>query len=99
MSIDVLNLGETRYIEGAFLNADEAATDPTTVTLKITKPSGAVVEEVYQESPSAVERTGAGAFRRSTEFDEVGDWRWQWIGTGAVQDVEPGQCHVVGNGF
>lgn len=99
MSIDVVNLGETKYINGLFYDSSDALADPTTVTLRITEPSGAVVEELYGGSPSAVDRTATGTYRRSTVFDQVGDWRWQWIGTGTVQDVEPGQCVVQGHGF
>ena len=99
MSIDVINLGETRYINGYFYDQNELLADPDTVTIKIMPPSGTLTQEDFLLSPSGVEKIAVGVYRRITVFNEIGDWRWQWEGTGTVQDVEPGQCVVQGHGF
>lgn len=98
MTIGVYDLGEPRRLDAAFTSAEGAAADPTTVTLRITKPSGAVITDNYG-SPSAIARTGTGTYYYDATLDEVGSWRWQWEGTGAVGVIEPGQLEVRGNGF
>lgn len=98
MSIGVYDLGEPRRLSIVFTHIDTGQpTDPTTVTLRLTRPSGSVELQVYGESPSNVARSGDGAFYADITFDEIGDWDYQWIGTGAVGVIEPGQFHVKGN--
>lgn len=99
MTIIVKDLGDTIRISGAFTNSAGTATDPTVVYLTIRKPSGALPQETYSGSPSAIEKDSTGNYHRDIQCDEVGDWFAQWEGTGTVQAVEPVQWVVKGNGF
>lgn len=99
-SIGVYDLGEPRRLEAAFTNAAGTATDPDTVTLRVAKPDGNTYVYTYNVgSPTEVVRTGTGAFYFDLLLDQVGDWYFQWEGSGPVIAIEPGQLHVKGNGF
>lgn len=100
MTLAVYDKDEPRRIEVAFTNADGTATDPTTVRFQITKPSGAVITEVYGESPSSIVPSGStGGYYRDVTLDEVGRWYGRWVGEGTVQVVEEFQFSVKGTGY
>ena len=64
------------------------ATDPTTVSLIVTDPTGA--QTTYTYNPGTITRTGTGAFQQLVPTTIAGVWSYEWIGTGAASDVVAG---------
>lgn len=71
---------------------DGVATDPTTVSLIITTPTG--TETTYTWAASEITRTSAGVFTKNIACTEDGTWTFQWVGTGAASDTETGTWDV-----
>lgn len=63
-------------------------TDPTTVSLAITTPSGTTTTYTY--AAAEITRTSAGVYTKSIASPEAGDWTFVWTGTGAAADVVKG---------
>ena len=63
-------------------------TDPTTVSLVVTDPTGA--QTTYTYNPGSITRTGAGAYQQLVPTTIVGVWSYEWIGTGTASDVVAG---------
>lgn len=59
---------------------DNSPTDPDTVTLTVTSPSGVLT------TPTPA-RTGTGAYRFDVTSNEAGEWQAQWDGTGDASDT------------
>lgn len=78
----VLELGESRILEGTFLDEAGALSDPTTAELVLTDPLGAETT-IAQGSLTHV---STGVFRFTVEFDQVGTWFYRWNGEGAVDE-------------
>jgi hypothetical protein len=70
--------------KATFKNLAGAPTDPTVVTLRITKPGVAAVTYTYGTDQELV-RDSAGVFHMDFLCDTIGEHKWRWLGTGAVQ--------------
>jgi hypothetical protein len=68
------------------------ATDPTTVTLVVTTPTGTATTYTY--ALAEITRTGAGVYTRDVACTEVGVWQYTWSGTGTASDIESGTWTV-----
>lgn len=62
-------------------------TNPTSVTLTITSPSGTVT------TPSTTS-AGSGVYTADITCDEAGIWQYVWVGTGAATDTAAGTWTV-----
>lgn len=62
------------------------ATDPTTVSLSVTTPSG--VTTTYTYAASEITKNGTGDYQKLIACSEDGDWLAVWTGTGAAADVQ-----------
>lgn len=62
-------------------------TDPTSVTLTVTSPTGAVTTPTPTHS-------GTGTYTADITCDEAGIWRYQWVGTGTATDTVVGTWTV-----
>ena len=69
-----------------------AATDPTTVTLRIKDPSGN--KTVYTYALAEITKDSAGVFHKDITVDEAGCWYYRWEGTGTVQAVDEDYFYV-----
>lgn len=67
-----------------FASSTGAAADPTTVTLTVTQPDGAV-----QIHAADVVRDGVGAYHFDLAVTEAGEWRYRWQGAGALVAASP----------
>jgi hypothetical protein len=97
LAFDVGDLIEIRSYESAgdgFKDAAGTLTDPTTVTLKIEKPSG--TETTYTYAAVQITRDSAGRFYKqiTPAAGEHGVWHYRWIGTGAVTAATEGAFFV-----
>ena len=78
-------VGDTVRIGNTF-QVDTVNTDPTTVTLVVTDPSGNT-EGTYTYAGSTVTKTATGVYHKDLTVDEVGLWTVKWTGTGTAADV------------
>lgn len=95
------NPNELATLTATFQNAAGANTDPTTVSCIVTDPTGAQVTHTYQgASPADITRTGAGNYQlivpcNPSVIGADGLWGFVFIGTGTVQDAQPGTWRVL----
>lgn len=68
-------------------------TDPTTVTLVVTDPSGNT-EGTYTYAGSTITKSSTGIYYKDLSVDEDGVWEFQWTATGTVADVSTGTVTV-----
>jgi hypothetical protein len=81
-SAELATLGNTFRVAGV-------ATDPTAVTLVVTDPLGVATTYNYP-TPATITRTSAGVYTKDIPCATAGTWTYEWTGTGAASDVEPG---------
>lgn len=67
-------------------------TDPTTISLTVTSPSGAATTYTY--AGATITRTSAGVYTKDIACTEDGVWQYVWTGTGTASDVVAGTWNV-----
>lgn len=82
---------ELARLTNTFTVAD-VPTDPTTVSLTVTAPSGGAT--VYTLAGGTVTRDSAGVFHKDVACSEAGEWTYQWVGTGTATDTTVGTFSV-----
>ncbi len=96
VATDYFDIGDTATAAMSFL-VDGAATNPTTVTAKVTKPDGTTDAYVYG-TDSELTRPSTGNYELELDLDydtdAVGIWYIQWRGTGACKVVEESSLTV-----
>lgn len=81
------SFGQTATLTATFKNTAGAETDPTTITLRVTSPSG--TETSYTYAASTVSRTSTGVYYKALRMSAAGTWKYRWVATGAVQQETP----------
>lgn len=71
---------------------DGAATDPATVSLVVTDPTGTAATYTYVASQ--ITKTAAGVYTKDVACATAGVWSYVWVGTGAASDVTAGTWTV-----
>lgn len=95
------SVNEIALISNTFLNSSGVAADPTTVTCIITDPSAASVTHTYAgAAPADITKISPGKYTLAVPCSPAvagvdGLWGFEWIGTGAVSDVQPGTWRVL----
>lgn len=74
------DIGDTVTLRVTF-RANEVATDPTTIALTVTDPTGTVTPYTY--ALSQVTRDDTGEYSKSISASSAGEWSATWTGTGA----------------
>jgi hypothetical protein len=98
MTIKVYQKGELVRIEGLFTDIEGTLADPTTVTLKVTPPSGVTVAYTY--AGAQVIRDSVGAFHYDLNAPDAGQWFYRWEATGAAsQAADNGEFMVEPSSF
>lgn len=69
-----------------------APTDPTTITLTITDPTGA--ENSYTHAGGTVTKSATGVYTKDITCNVAGTWTYEWVGTGAATDTQVGTWEV-----
>jgi hypothetical protein len=93
-------VNEIALITNTFTNGGSAA-DPTTVSCIITEPSGVSTVHTYNgASPADIIKVSLGKYTLSVacspaESGVDGLWGFEWVGTGAVSDAQPGTWRVL----
>lgn len=74
------DIGDTVTLRVDF-KVSNTLTDPTTISLSVTDPSGNT--DTYTYAGATVTRDGTGEYSKAITADEAGEWRATWTGTGA----------------
>lgn len=69
------------------------STDPTTVTVVVTDPTGTATTYTY--AAGQINRSGAGVYFINVTCPIAGEWSYTWTGTGTVPDVVHGSFTVL----
>jgi len=95
------NSNEIALISNTFLNSSGTAADPTAVSCIVSDPSGTSVTHTFGgASPADIVKVTTGKYTLSVACAPAipgidGLWQFEWIGTGAVSDVQPGTWRVL----
>jgi hypothetical protein len=95
------NVNEIALISNTFLNTSQVAADPSTVACVVTDPSNTSVTHTFNGvSPADIVKVSTGKYTLSVSCSPAvagvaGLWQFEWIGTGAVSDVQPGTWRVL----
>lgn len=95
------SINEIALLSNTFLNSSGAAADPTTVSCVVTDPGNVAVTHTYNGlAPADIVRVSTGKYTLSVACSPSvagtdGLWGYEWIGTGAVSDVQPGTWRVL----
>lgn len=90
------SIGSTWRTQATFRSAG-AATDPTTITLKVRDPAG--TETPYTYALSQVTRSGVGVYYKDLTTNASGRWIARWIGTGTVPEADEESIEVAPSMF
>jgi len=74
------------------------ATDPTTIAFRFRQPNGTETSYLYGVDAEIV-RTSAGDYYVDVAYVAAGNWRFRWVGTGAVVAAVEASANVSGSGF
>lgn len=91
---------EQATITASFKNSSGVAADPTTITCVVTDPAGNQVTHTYQGgAPADITKLSTGNYQLAVTCSPSvanadGLWSFTFIGTGAVEDVQPGTWRV-----
>lgn len=83
---------ELATVSNTFAVAD-VNTDPTTVTLVITDPTGTATSYTY--AAGEITKDATGVYHKDLACSAAGVWQYVWVGTGAASDVQAGTWTVV----
>lgn len=95
------DVNEIALLTNTFLNSSGVAADPTTVSCVVTEPAGVSVTHTYAgAAPADIVKPLVGKYTLSVPCSPSvagvdGLWSYEWIGTGAVSDVQPGTWRVL----
>lgn len=95
------NINEIALISNTFTNAANLPADPTTVACVVTDPAGVSVTHTYAGAlPADIGKVSTGKYTLAVPCSPSaagvdGLWGFEWIGTGAVSDVQPGTWRVL----
>lgn len=67
-------------------------TDPTTIALTITTPSGVATN--YTFAGGTITKSGTGIYTKDIPCSEAGTWLYLWVGTGSASDAVAGTWTV-----
>lgn len=75
------DINDTVTLRAAF-TVNDVATDPTTIALAVTDPSGNT--DNYTYAGATVTKDSTGNYSKGIVPDESGEWIYTWTGGGAV---------------
>lgn len=94
------NVNEIALLTNNFL-LNGASADPTTISCVVTEPAGVSVTHTFAgAAPADIVKVSTGKYTLSVPCSPSaagidGLWSFEWIGTGAVSDVQPGTWRVL----
>jgi len=88
------DVGDVPAIKTVFTDANGAVIDPTTITLYLKPPSGAV--GTYTYAAAQVTKVASGTYSYNGTATMAGYWNVRWVGDGAAVAAEQGIYFVRG---
>jgi hypothetical protein len=83
--------GDTPRLTNSFY-VDDVLTDPTTISLAVTDPSGNT--DTYTYAGATITKSSTGVYYKDVTVDEDGVWEYTWTGTGTAADIATGSLSV-----
>lgn len=96
MTINVHKKGALARVDASFRDVDGALVDPSTVSCRVTKPSGTPLQTTSTYNPGTIVRESEGVYYLDVDVDVGGEWHYVWISTGNGQATEHGVFMVEG---
>ena len=90
--------GDLIRLSAAFTDLNDAAVDPTTVTVKHKTPDGTITTKVYLTDAEVI-KDSTGNYHIDVSVATYGVWRYRWIGTGAAQAAAEAEFLVAQSEF
>lgn len=86
---ETISVGNVQRVKARFIDPldGDAPLDPTTVSVSIKDPSGAVTTYHYGQG-GKITRAEEGVYYTDVSFDAPGDWYVRWHSTGTGQAAE-----------
>lgn len=84
-------VGDTVTLTNTFA-VSGTATDPTTISLVVTDPTGTATTYTY--AGATITKSSTGVYTKNITADEAGIWSYTWTGTGTAADVANGSFNV-----
>lgn len=81
------DVGDVARLTATFTNDLGVPVAPTTVTLRILRPSGTT-------TTVATTITAVGSYRADVPLDQAGVWRYRWVSTGVASAAEESSFRV-----
>lgn len=78
-------VGDTVTLTNTFA-VSGTATDPTTISLVVTDPTGTATTYTY--AGATITKSSTGVYTKNITASTAGRWSYRWIGTGTAADVE-----------
>lgn len=97
MTINVYQKGDLARVSGIFKDLAGALIDPSTIALKVTKPSGTTT--AYTFAGGTVIKDSTGNYHVDVSVTEGGPWFYKWETTGTGQAAEHGEFMVEPSSF
>lgn len=91
MSTPVIDVGDDVKLT-LLVTVSGAATDPSTLTLKLRDPSGN--EQTIQYPDSRITKDATGSYTAVIAATTAGTWYYRWEGTGDAKGAEQGTFQV-----
>ena len=85
--------GQGVRLSVAFTTTAGSAADPTTVSLGVKAPGGAV--STYTYALAQVSKGGTGSYFKDLAGTVAGIYYWRWVGAGALDAVGEGEFLVM----
>jgi hypothetical protein len=73
-------------------DVNDVATDPTTVSLIVRKPSG--TEATYTYAGGTITKSAVGRYYKDLAIDIDGLWTFRWVSTGTAAGADEGEIQV-----
>lgn len=93
----VYQIGDILRLQVAFTDANDAAVDPTTVTLSVLEPDG--TESSYTYGAAQVVKSATGTYYYDLSVDQAGRHYYRWSAGGAYVAVDEGSFHISKSAF
>jgi hypothetical protein len=87
------DIGDKKRFSAAFTDINDAAADPTTVTVRIREPDGTVTAYIYGTDVEVV-KSAVGNYYVDVTFDQSGRHQVRWEGVGALVTAEQTEVYV-----
>jgi len=93
MSINTYDIGDVARVSAAFTDVNDAAADPSTVSLAFKDPSENVTTYIYGTDAEVV-KDSTGNYHVDIALDEAGTWHYRWVSTGTGATAQEGELVV-----